>query len=77
MRTRSSRAALVAALVVGVAWGGPSSAQAQDGYALDESWPRYPGDMVFEMGTGVAVGHDGVIYTISRDIDHWAAHRWR
>ncbi len=30
--------------------------------------------MVFEMGTGVAVGADGVVYTISRDVDHWAAH---
>ena len=73
MRNRSRLAVLVAAVVVGTAWGGPSNAAAQ-GYTLDESWPRYPGDMMFEMGTGIAAGGDGVIYTISRDIDHWAAH---
>ena len=48
--------------------------QAQQGYTRDDRWPQYPGDMTFEMGTGIAVGGDGVIYTISRDIDHWAAH---
>ena len=74
MRSRSSWAALVAAVAVGAAWGGPSIAEAQEAYTLDEGWPRYPGDMVFEMGTGIAVGADGVIYTISRDIDHWAGH---
>ncbi len=74
MRFRSNRAALVVVAALGIAWAGPSIAEAQDTYRLDESWPRYPGDMVFEMGTGVAAGADGVIYTISRDIDHWAAH---
>ena len=33
--------------------------------------------MTFEMGTGIAADADGVIYTDSRDIDHWAGHRWR
>ena len=74
LRVRASRAALVAAVVVGAAWGPPTAAEAQEAYALDEDWPRYPADMVFEMGTGVAVGADGVVYTISRDVDHWAAH---
>ncbi|MDE2906640.1 MAG: hypothetical protein OXQ28_11220, partial [Acidobacteriota bacterium] len=74
MRDRSRRATLVAAVVVAVAGGGQSIAGAQDAYTLDRDWPRYPGDMRFEMGTGVAVDADGIIYTISRDIDHWAAH---
>lgn len=74
MRDRSRRVALVAAVVVAAAGGGQSIAGAQDAYTLDRDWPRYPGDMRFEMGTGVAVDADGIIYTISRDVDHWAAH---
>lgn len=74
MRNRSRRAALIAAVVLGAAVAGPSIAAAQDAYAQDTSWPQYPGDMQFEMGTGIAVDAGGVIYTISRDIDHWAAH---
>ena len=74
VRNRFRLTALIAAAMVWAAGGGQSKATAQDAYTLDPNWPRYPGDMVFEMGTGVAVGADGVIYTISRDIDHWAAH---
>ena len=74
MRNRFRLAALVIVSAVGAAWGGVPIAEAQNAYTLDEGWPRYPGDMVFEMGTGIAVDGDGVIYTISRDIDHWAAH---
>ncbi len=55
MRARSSGVALVAAVVVGAAWGAPAVAVAQEAWALDDDWPRYPADMVFEMGTGVAV----------------------
>ena len=55
MRARSSGAALVAAVMVGAASGTPAVAVAQEAWALDEDWPRYPADM-FEMGTGVAVG---------------------
>ncbi len=44
------------------------------GYQLAESWPKYPEDMQFEMGSGVAVDADGVIYLFTRDIEHWATH---
>ncbi len=30
--------------------------------------------MQFEMGSGVAVDADGIIYLFTRDIEHWAAH---
>jgi hypothetical protein len=43
-------------------------------YRLVENWPQYPRDMQFEMGTGIAVDGKGVVYAISRDIDHWASH---
>ena len=43
-------------------------------YRLIDDWPHYPSDMVFEMGTGIAADAEGIIYTISRDVDHWAAH---
>ena len=74
MRNRSRRAMLIAAVVVAASGGGQSIARAQDAYTLDRDWPSYPSDMRFEMGTGIAVDADGIIYTISRDIDHWAAH---
>ena len=48
--------------------------QSQGTYQLVDDWPHYPIDMKFEMGTGIAVGADGVIYTIARDVDHWAGH---
>ena len=63
MQNRLGRAALIAVAVFGAAWSAPSVAAAQDAYTLDESWPRYPSDMVFEMGTGVAVGADGISMT--------------
>jgi hypothetical protein len=44
------------------------------GYRLDESWPRYPTGMQFEMGSGVAVDRNGIVYLFTRDIEHWAAH---
>jgi DNA-binding beta-propeller fold protein YncE len=44
------------------------------GYARATSWPQYPDGMQFEMGSGVAVDADGIIYLFTRDIEHWAAH---
>jgi hypothetical protein len=52
-------------------------AQADDdgtNYVLDTDWPNYPADMQFEMGSGVAVDADGIVYLFTRDIEHWAAH---
>ncbi len=46
----------------------------RSGYRLVADWPRYPADMHFEMGSGVAVDREGVIYLFTRDIEHWAAH---
>jgi peptidylamidoglycolate lyase len=46
----------------------------RSGYQLAEGWPHYPEDMQFEMGSGVAVDADGIIYLFTRDIEHWAAH---
>jgi len=46
----------------------------RSGYKLAESWPHYPADMQFEMGSGVAVDADGIIYLFTRDIEHWATH---
>lgn len=46
----------------------------RSGYRLVESWPQYPADMQFEMGSGVAVDAEGIIYLFTRDIEHWAAH---
>ena len=43
-------------------------------YRLDASWPQYPADMSFEMGSGVTVDDDGIIYLFTRDLEHWAAH---
>ena len=48
--------------------------QDEASYRLIDDWPHYPSDMVFEMGTGIAADAEGTIYTISRDVDHWAAH---
>ena len=50
------------------------SADPRSGYRLAEQWPIYPEDMQFEMGSGVAVDGEGVIYLFTRDIEHWAAH---
>ncbi len=46
----------------------------RSGYRRVEDWPRYPDDMQFEMGSGVAVDKEGVIYLFTRDLEHWAAH---
>ena len=46
----------------------------RNGYVLAEDWPRYPPEMQFEMGSGVAVDERGVIYLFTRDVEHWAAH---
>ncbi len=46
----------------------------RSGYRLVEHWPVYPPGMQFEMGSGVAVDAQGVIYLFTRDIEHWAAH---
>ena len=80
-RTRL-RAAVVVAIVglgIGLAWLlGPATTDAVRAqgasYRLDEGWPQYPSDMVFQMGSGVAVDDDGVVYVYTRDVDHWAAH---
>lgn len=44
------------------------------GYQLVGDWPHYPPEMHFEMGSGVAVDEQGIIYLFTRDIEHWAAH---
>ncbi len=44
------------------------------GYRLVADWPHYPPDMHFEMGSGIAVDSDGIVYLFTRDIEHWAAH---
>ena len=49
-------------------------ADPRGGFTRVEDWPRYPPDMYFEMGSGVAVDNDGIIYLFTRDIEHWAAH---
>jgi peptidylamidoglycolate lyase len=46
----------------------------RSGYRLAKGWPHYPPDMHFEMGSGVAVDEEGIIYLFTRDIEHWAAH---
>ena len=47
---------------------------ASEPYRLDQSWPQYPPGSEFEMGTGIAVDAQGIVYAISRDRDHWASH---
>ncbi|MYD69621.1 MAG: hypothetical protein F4W89_02590 [Acidobacteria bacterium] len=41
------------------------SVRAQGSYERVADWPRYPSDMEFEMGTGVAVDPDDVIYYVA------------
>ena len=82
MSSRRSRHASAALLIAGLgaAWiagvfpAPGTQVRAQGTYALVADWPQYPPDLEFEMGTGIAVDADDVIYTISRDVDHWAAH---
>jgi peptidylamidoglycolate lyase len=47
---------------------------ADNDYRSLEDWPKYPPDMDFEMGSGVAVDDDDIVYLFTRDIEHWAAH---
>lgn len=49
-------------------------ADPRGGFRRVEDWPRYPPEMHFEMGSGVAVDGDGIIYLFTRDIEHWATH---
>ena len=65
----------IVGLGIGLAWvlGSGTTAQGAS-YVLDENWPMYPEDMVFQMGSGVVVDDDGVVYLYTRDEDHWAAH---
>ena len=44
------------------------------GYVRAEEWPRYPQGMQFEMGSGVAVDANDIVYLFTRDVEHWAAH---
>jgi hypothetical protein len=46
----------------------------RNGYQLDGNWPDYPADMQFEMGSGIAVDREGIIYLFTRDLEHWATH---
>jgi len=46
----------------------------RSGYKLVDNWPHYPTGMQFEMGSGIAVDKEGIIYLFTRDIEHWAAH---
>ena len=43
-------------------------------YQLAETWPNYPADCQFEMGSGVAVDKNDIVYLFTRDVEHWAAH---
>ena len=80
-RKRPPAAVFVAivGLGIGFAWllgpGATDAVRTQGAsYSLDESWPQYPSDMVFEMGAGVAVDDAGIVYVYTRDKDHWGAH---
>ncbi|MEM7100255.1 MAG: 6-bladed beta-propeller [Pseudomonadota bacterium] len=46
----------------------------RSGYQRVTDWPRYPEGMHFEMGSGVAVDEQGIVYLFTRDVEHWAAH---
>ena len=46
----------------------------RNGYARAQLWPKYPSNMQFEMGSGVAVDNNDVIYLFTRDIEHWPTH---
>lgn len=43
------------------------------GYQLAD-WPSYPQQMQFEMGSGIAIDANDIVYLFTRDIEHWAAH---
>jgi len=46
----------------------------RSGFTRILDWPRYPDGMQFEMGSGVAIDANDVIYLFTRDVEHWAAH---
>ena len=46
----------------------------RSGFRLALDWPRYPDGMQFEMGSGIAIDANDVIYLFTRDVEHWAAH---
>lgn len=46
----------------------------RSGYRLVDQWPKYPPGMAFEMGSGIAVDDQGIIYLFTRDIEHWPTH---
>ena len=78
---KDKKTLLLVALVVIVGLGiglasvlGPEATAQGATYVLDEDWPMYPPDMVFQMGSGITVDDDGTIYTYTRDVDHWASH---
>ena len=67
----------IVGLGIGLFWllgpGAPDAVYAQgSSYRLVEGWPQYPSDMDFEMGSGVAVDDDGVVYLFTRDVDEKA-----
>ncbi len=74
--TRTATMALsVAITALAFASSAPVLADEPSGdYRLVEDWPQYPPDMRFEMGSGVAVDGEGIIYLFTRDIEHWATH---
>lgn len=53
---------------------GTDSQDPRRGFRRDEAWPRYPQGMQFEMGSGVAVDDQDVVYLFTRDNEHWASH---
>ena len=81
--SRQRKAVVLASLFVfgwvGLAWDQDVHAQepidfVRGEYRLVEDWPHYPPDLEFQMGSGVAVDADGVVYVYTRDRDHWAGH---
>jgi len=78
IRNRIRKALAITLLPMGLLVGCDAATEltsgSDDSLRLDESWPKYPDNMVFEMGSGVAVDADGIVYLFTRDIEHWAAH---
>ena len=53
---------------------GTESTDPRSGYNLASAWPKYPAEMQFEMGSGVAIDKNDIVYLFTRDIEHWATH---
>jgi len=53
---------------------GTDSSDPRDGYSRVDGWPAYAPDAHFEMGSGVAIDKNDIIYLFTRDIEHWATH---